>query len=569
MGIRDDHLEAGLFEAFRTPENESVLGSIERLHGAGSSVLLREAEDDTSPILIRRADGEAARDDSRYQVLGEIARGGIGVVYRGRDKDLNRDVALKVLRPEYAGRDDVVRRFIEEAQVGGQLQHPGIVPIYGIGLQEDGRPRFAMKLIRGQTLAELLHDNPREVDLLSVFEQITQTMAYAHSRGVIHRDLKPANVMVGAFGEVQVVDWGFAKVLLQEQVERPPEGTVIATVRSGPVGSQSVAGSVMGTPAYMPPEQAMGRNDDLDERSDVFALGGILCELLTGKAPYTGEPKDQLIAAVQCRLDPALERLQAADAPDELKQIVRDCLEPLTADRPRNARVVAERLATYLANVEARARTAELDTVSSEATAAREQHARKRALALATAALLLIGVGGGGLLFWMQDRDAREASAAPQIAAALREAMGSVGKQDWTAAASAAQRAVDIAASEGVGDAGARSLLERVEAERVVAVEAEHRAAADDALLAELEEIRGRYGQLVDLRVAIEVQDPEGPPLDPRTHVEVESKFTVRKVDDAETDAAYAAAFGRHFQPIATAERLATSPEASGPVEPA
>ncbi len=114
MGIRDEDLEGGLFEAFKTPEGESVLKSIERMHGAGSSILLREADEDVSPIVLRRTEAGAAQDDSRYQVLGEIARGGIGV-YKGRDKDLNRDIALKVLRKEYAAREDVIQRFIEEA----------------------------------------------------------------------------------------------------------------------------------------------------------------------------------------------------------------------------------------------------------------------------------------------------------------------------------------------------------------------------------------------------------------------------------------------------------------------
>ncbi|MCZ6786832.1 MAG: serine/threonine-protein kinase, partial [Planctomycetota bacterium] len=198
MGIREEDLEGGLFEAFRAPAGESVLDAIDRLHGAGSSILLREPRDDPTPVLLRRDEEGAATDDSRYQILGEIARGGIGIVYKGRDKDLNRDVALKVLRPEHAGRADVIQRFIEEAQVGGQLQHPGIVPVYGLGLQSDGRPSFAMKLIKGQTLASLLEDREspsprRRRRFLNVFLQVCQTMAYAHSRGVIHRDLKPAN----------------------------------------------------------------------------------------------------------------------------------------------------------------------------------------------------------------------------------------------------------------------------------------------------------------------------------------------------------------------------------------
>ena len=154
----------------------------------------------------------------RYRFDGEIARGGMGAVLRGRDVDLGRDLAIKVLLEKFANRPDVARRFIEEAQIGGQLQHPGVVPIYDIGRFGD-RPFFTMKLVKGQTLAAILGertdpsaDRPR---LLGIALQVSQAMAYAHAKGVIHRDLKPANIMVGAFGEVQVMDWGLAKVLAE------------------------------------------------------------------------------------------------------------------------------------------------------------------------------------------------------------------------------------------------------------------------------------------------------------------------------------------------------------------
>ena len=153
----------------------------------------------------------------RYEIGGEIARGDVGVVYKGRDTDLGRDVAVKVLRDEHLRSPEVVQRFVEEAQIGGQLQHPGIVPVYELGVRDDARPFFAMKLVKGRTLSDLLAARTSPSDgrhaLLAHFAQACHTVAYAHSRGVIHRDLKPSNVMVGAFGEVQVVDWGMAKVL--------------------------------------------------------------------------------------------------------------------------------------------------------------------------------------------------------------------------------------------------------------------------------------------------------------------------------------------------------------------
>jgi serine/threonine-protein kinase len=295
---------------------ESVLARLQRSTGVTSRILLHDPPQDESPLLrVGGAGGPGADDDGRYRIVGEIAKGGVGVVYKARDIDLGRDVALKVLRREHASNPQVLERLVEEAQIGGQLQHPGIVPVYGMGLWGDGRPSFAMKLIKGRTLAAMLHeredpssDLPR---FLRVFEQICQTIAYAHTRGVIHRDLKPSNVMVGGFGEVLVVDWGFGKVLGREDplAQRTAERTIVATVRSKGEGSDSVAGSVMGTPAYMPPEQALGQVETLDERCDVFALGAILCEILTGAPAYVGAPEDLLVMAAQARLDGAHERL--------------------------------------------------------------------------------------------------------------------------------------------------------------------------------------------------------------------------------------------------------------------
>ncbi|MHC4938889.1 MAG: serine/threonine-protein kinase [Planctomycetota bacterium] len=415
--MSDDPLEAGLQAGYgkssRAP-GESVLAAIERLHGARSQVALREADDGATPVSLRRNDAPAV-DDSRYQILGEVARGGVGVIYRGRDKNLNRDVALKVLRTEHAQSADVIQRFIEEAQVGGQLQHPGIVPVYGMGLQPDGRAYFAMKFIKGRTLSALMDSNPQGYDLLAVFEQVAQAMAYAHSRGVIHRDLKPANVMIGSFGEVIIVDWGFAKVLGLQEDKPKDVHTVVATVRSDGEGSQSMAGSVMGTPAYMPPEQAMGLVDELDERSDVFALGAILCEILTGEPPYTGGVRDQLLAASQARLDEAHARLDACDAAEEIKQIARDCMQPLGKDRPADAGVVAQRLGDHFAAVEDRARRAELETIEAEAAAERARSARRRTLVLAAVALVAIVGSGWSYFAWSRAREAQHADAERKV----------------------------------------------------------------------------------------------------------------------------------------------------------
>ena len=222
----------------------------------------------------------------------------MGAVHRGRDVDLGRDLALKVLLERHRDRPDLVGRFVEEAQICGQLQHPGD----GAGLRAGhaGRQPAVLRHEAGQRAdarrppcrsASPATDLPR---FLSIFEAICQTMAYAHSRGVIHRDLKPANVMVGSFGEVQVMDWGLAKVLPKDgrrrpSLEPPVNETVVATSRSSGDSDLSQAGSVLGTPAYMAPEQARGETEAVDRRADVFALGSILCEILTGKPAFVGD----------------------------------------------------------------------------------------------------------------------------------------------------------------------------------------------------------------------------------------------------------------------------------------
>lgn len=234
-----------------------------------------------------------------YSFTGQVlGLGGMGVVWRGRDERLHRDVAVKVLRMGLKDQPAMLRRFQEETQLTSQLQHPGILPVHEAGTLPDSRPFFCMKVIKGRTLADLLEDRKSPVDdlprFLQVFEQVCQAVGYAHSKGVIHRDLKPLNVMVGAFGEVQVMDWGLGKVLTagegpqEPEPPRPPLASVVETDRAGKPDSGTQAGSVLGTYAYMPPEQARGELGKVDRRSDVFGLGAILCEILTGHPPAHG-----------------------------------------------------------------------------------------------------------------------------------------------------------------------------------------------------------------------------------------------------------------------------------------
>jgi serine/threonine-protein kinase len=394
---------------------------------ARSSVVLRDEPDETAGVVDPRSPEMPLipQGSGRFQIAGEIARGGIGVILRGRDMDLGREVALKLLRTEYAANPLMVRRLVEEAQIGGQLQHPGVLPVYELGLDPNRRPYFAMKLVRGRTLAAILADRvDAAVDrhrVLMIFDQICHTVAYAHARGVIHRDLKPSNIMVGAFGEVQVVDWGLAKV-----VDRPPTATdhfpaasepPIDPIRVGSSGSsRSEAGSVLGTPSYMSPEQARGETAELDERCDVFALGAILCEVLTGLPPYTGARADVLRKATQGLLDDALARLDAAPEDAPLVGLARRCLAPARDDRPRDAGHVAREVSGYLAAVEQRARAAELDAATARARASADRRARRLSTALATA--LLVATALAGAMLWSEhDRRARLEGAVRVLAA--------------------------------------------------------------------------------------------------------------------------------------------------------
>jgi serine/threonine protein kinase len=399
----------------------------------------------------------------RYRIHGEIARGGMGAVLRGHDSHLGRDVAIKVLLEGNAGEGEYVRRFVEEAQIAGQLQHPGVVPVYEFGRFANDLPYFTMKLVKGQTLARLLagrqdsrQDLPR---FLKVFEQVGQTLAYAHSRAVIHRDLKPHNVMVGAFGEVQVMDWGLAKVLRSGDERKEPapqgEGTVIRTARSGPPDpaadrgdqvageAQTTMGSVMGTASYVAPEQALGEVDRIDERCDVFGLGAILCEILSGKPPYVGP--DIWHKARRGDLADAFARLDACEADAELVTLAKHCLAPEPEDRPRDGAAVAEAMTRYLESVSERLRQAELAQAAEQArrieaqsTAEQERKAREaaqaqtvaekraRRLTLSLAAtLLLAALLGGSVWGWV-----RQQQEAVRLMEAKREALEDASIED-------------------------------------------------------------------------------------------------------------------------------------------
>jgi len=431
-GWTGDDLDAALRAAFGpggsdvgAPAGIGVLTTLDRTLGGCTRVLLRAEPGDDMPLVRPAQRGAFAEAvGARYQVLGEIARGGVGVVMHSRDVDLGRDVAMKVLRGDHVQRPSMVQRFIEEAQIAGQLQHPGILPVYELGLLNATTPFFTMKLVKGRTLAALLQQRSGPADdrerLLAVFEQVCQTLAYAHTKGVIHRDLKPSNVMVGAFGEVQVVDWGLAKVLRQggladERRTLAADESIVATVRTDATDAASVVGSVMGTPAYMPPEQARGHVDRLDERSDVFSLGAILCEILTGQPPYQGEHEAVLRQAADCATGDALARLAACGADEDLVSVCRRSLASDPDGRQRDAGVVAAEVSEHRASLARRARQAELAAAEASAKVVAERRARWLAVAL----LLGVVFGGVGAAISARGRAAREDERSARVNSAI------------------------------------------------------------------------------------------------------------------------------------------------------
>jgi tetratricopeptide (TPR) repeat protein len=348
-----------------------------------------------------------------YLVEGEIARGGMGQVVRLRDEEFQRPLAMKVLLPGGAPAAELAERFLREARLTGQLQHPGVPPVHELGHLPDGRPYFVMKLIKGHSLHQLLRARlSRDQDLtrfVGIFEQVCQTLAYAHARGIIHRDLKPLNVMVGAFGEVQVMDWGLAKVLPREEAqsrecERPGEPTTVFGLPDTPgISGETAAGAVLGTLAYMAPEQARGEVDRLDARTDVFGLGAILCEVLTGRPPFAGRSNvDNHRKAMHGELTDALQRLDHCGADAELVALAKHCLAAAPDDRPRHAGAVAAAVAAYRAGVQERLRRAEIDRAAADVRAAEERKRRRVSRALAGVALLLVLAVAGGTLWYLQ-----------------------------------------------------------------------------------------------------------------------------------------------------------------------
>jgi serine/threonine protein kinase len=268
-------------------------------------------------------------DPQRYYVLGEFARGGLGRILEVRDLRLGRTVAVKQMLEE-RGADAV--RFVREAMITARLEHPAVVPVHDIGRWPSGEPFYTMKRVSGRSLRDVIAGARTLAGRLALLPNViavADAIAYAHSQGIIHRDLKPANVLVGAFGETVVIDWGLAKDLGAAGDDAGPAGAVSSS------GGHTIVGAVMGTPLYMPPEQAGGTM--VDERADVYALGAILYEVLAGQPPYHGVAPGDVLAAVLAGPPPAVEALAPTIPPIWRPSCARRCSAAAISGTARRA----------------------------------------------------------------------------------------------------------------------------------------------------------------------------------------------------------------------------------------
>jgi len=388
---------------------------------------------------------QIASRTGRYQLRDEVARGGMGVILKVWDKDLRRTLAMKATfgnAKELSGSGvpteakESLARFLDEAQITSQLDHPGIVPVHELGFDEEGRMYFTMRLVKGRTLDEIIRLARKDEEgwsrpgAVGVLLKVCEAMAFAHSKGVIHRDLKPANIMVGKFGEVYVMDWGLAKVLGRTDHARPSfDASILRTqVRTDRLEDVSrdaesplmtLEGTILGTPAYMPPEQAEGRLDELDPRSDVYSVGALLYTLLTGRMPYVDPDNPIPLGRLLLNLiegPPTPVTQMDSSMPPELVAICEKAMARKPDDRYATMIDMAGDLRAFVEN----------RVVSAYQTGALAEFkkwvGRNRAMAASIAAALIVLIGGSLFVAWQQNENFRSLRTANEKTEAARTA---------------------------------------------------------------------------------------------------------------------------------------------------
>ncbi|MGO9468067.1 MAG: protein kinase domain-containing protein [Isosphaeraceae bacterium] len=356
--------------------------------------------------------------DDRFLIVRLHARGGLGQVFVAVDRDLGREVALKQIRPAFADNEGSRARFVREAEVTGGLEHPGIVPVYALGFDGDGRPYYAMRFVRGESFKEAIAEFHRDErfrqspgkrslalrKLLRRFLDVCNAVDYAHGRGVLHRDLKPSNIILGKHGETLVVDWGLAKAvgtsaggsISEERPLVPPSASSSA---------ETLPGSALGTPAYMSPEQASGAIDRLSIASDVYSLGATLYCLLTGRPPFEGCDVTALLAAVQNGAFVPPRQLDRS-IPRALEAICCKAMSLTAGSRYGSARDLADEIERWMADEPVGARAEPL------ADRARRWMRRHRTTVIAALAAVLVALVGLGVVLAVESRAHQDLRAA-------------------------------------------------------------------------------------------------------------------------------------------------------------